>query len=102
MKKIRIMMDYQCYPMWVYNEQGELVCNDLISELKNVTEIEELLNDIQTSYDNLFIDNEVQFEYKGFEDAEAKGDFLSKVSSVIQLIKLKTGDKYIVENKVTV
>lgn len=95
-------MDYQCYPMWVYNEQGELVCNDLISELKNVTEIEELLNDIQTSYDNLFIDNEVQFEYKGFEDAEAKGDFLSKVSSVIQLIKLKTGDKYIVENKVTV
>lgn len=102
MKKIRIMMDYQCYPMWVYNESGELICNDLISDLKHMAEIGELLQDIQISYNNLFINDETQFEYKGFDNEEAKSNFLSKVSKVMQLIQLKIGDRYIVENKVIV
>ena len=102
MKKIKMMMDYQCYPIWVYNERGELICNDLINELINEKEIEEMLNDIQNSYDNLFINNKIQFEYKGFYDEISKNEFLGKVSRVIQLIELKLGDEYVVENKVNV
>lgn len=35
MKKIKILLDYHCYPLWVYNEHGELIDNDIVDELRN-------------------------------------------------------------------
>ncbi|MBU3133907.1 hypothetical protein KPL40_15870 [Clostridium gasigenes] len=102
MKKIKILLDYQCYPLWAYDEQGELICNDLIDELKNETEIKEILDYIQNIYDSLFVDNEVYFEYQGFENEEEKDGFIKKISRVIQLIESKVEKIYIVENKVNV
>jgi len=102
MKKIKIFLDYQCYPLWAYDEEGELICNDIINELKNETEIEEILDDIQNTYDSLFADNEIYFEYQGFKNEEEKDVFLRKISKVIDLIQLKVGGIDIVENKVNV
>ena len=34
MKKIKIFLHYQCYPLWAYDEEGELICNNIIDELK--------------------------------------------------------------------
>lgn len=100
MKKIKILLDYKCYPMWLYNEQGELTSNDLIDELKNEKEIEKLLKEIQKTYNSLFIDDGIQFEYKGFEDKAREDVFLNKIYTAIKLIKAKVYDKYIIENNV--
>lgn len=35
MKKIRILLDYRCCPIWVFDEKGELMRNDLPDELRN-------------------------------------------------------------------
>lgn len=98
-KRIKLMLEYGCYPMWVYSEAGELLCNDLIDALKGAAEIEALLDEMQDAYDALFINDAVQFAYKGFETAEAKAAFLRKVTRVTQRLKEAIGDAYAIENK---
>lgn len=39
MRKIRVLLDYGAYPIWVFNEKGELVYTDLPDELRNETDI---------------------------------------------------------------
>lgn len=102
MRKIKVFLDYQCYPIWVYNEKNELMYNDLPDELKNEAEIQELLKYIQITYDNLFIDTEVEFKYKGFDDEVRKIEFLRKTSKVMQLIESRLGDIYKIENKIDI
>jgi len=101
-KKIRVFLDYKCYPLWVYNEKGELISNDIVEELLNETEIKDLLKDIQNTYNSLFIDNEVLFEYKGFNNKEERRTFLDKVEHLMQMIRSKVGDSYIIENEVNI
>ncbi len=100
MRKIRILLEYRCYPIWVYNEKGEIVLNDVPNELKNEIDIQNLLKDIQDKYDSLFIDNKVEFRYKGFDNVVEEKKFISKISKVVQLIESKVGNTYKIENSV--
>lgn len=100
MRKIRILLDYRCYPIWVFNEKGELMCNDLPDELRNDVDVQKNLEDIQRIYESLFIDNAIEFRYKGFDSEVKKSEFLSKLSRVMQLIELKVGNIYKIENRV--
>lgn len=49
MKKIKIMLEYRCYPLWVYDASGELLCNDLIGEVEEVAELKALLDAVQAA-----------------------------------------------------
>lgn len=100
MKKIRIILEYRCYPVWVYNEKGEILLNDLPDELKNEIDIQNLLKDIQETYDSLFIDNKIEFRYKGFDNEVEEKEFIRKISKVVELIKLTVGNTYTIENSV--
>jgi len=100
MKKLRILLDYRCYPIWVYNENGEIVLNNLPDELKAEIDLQNLLKDIQDTYDSLFIDNKIEFRYKGFDNEVEENEFLSKISKVVQLIESKVGNAYKIENSV--
>ncbi|CEE00434.1 hypothetical protein BT1A1_0579 [Caldibacillus thermoamylovorans] len=71
MNIIKIFLEYQCYPIWIYNEQGELVDNDLVEELKGEDEIDNMLLEIQNIYDSPFEDNAINFEFKGFSNEKA-------------------------------
>lgn len=102
MKNIRMMMDYQCYPIWIYDEKGDLICNDLPTELKNENEIGNILDHIQTVYDSLFIDDESQFGYQGFADETAKCEFEKNVLKVLGLIESKVGKLYKIENRIDI
>lgn len=100
MKTIKIDLEYQCYPMWIYNDKGELVDNTIANELENDTLIIKALDDIQKAYDNLFEDNEMNFEYKGFANEQEKEQFLLLVNETVDSIKSKLSNVYNVENKV--
>jgi len=100
MRKIRILLEYRCYPVWIYNEKGEIVLNDLPDELRNEIDIQNLLNDIQAIYDSLFIDNKIEFRYKGLDNEVEEKELLSKLTKVIQLIESKIGNTYKIENSV--
>jgi hypothetical protein len=100
MKTIKIFLEYQCYPMWIYDEKGELVDNTIANELANETLIVKTLDEIQETYDNLFEDNEMNFEYKGFAQEQEREQFLRLVSETVDSIKSKLSDVYKVDNKV--
>lgn len=100
MKTIKIYLEYQCYPLWIYNDKGELVDNTIINELENETLIVKALDEIQEAYDHLFEDNEVNFEYKGFANEQEREQFLRLVNETVDDIESKLGNLYKVENKV--
>jgi hypothetical protein len=76
LKKIRLLLDYKCYPMWIYDENDELVDDDIVKELKSESEINEMLMAIQRIYDSLFIDDSKIFEYKGFVNSAERAEFI--------------------------
>ncbi|MEN2666677.1 hypothetical protein [Listeria aquatica] len=77
MKEIKLFFDYNCYPIWVYDDAGLLKENDLPNEIKNDKELDQKLLNLQDRYDSLFTDNEVEFQYNGFEDEESKKSFFT-------------------------
>jgi len=99
-EKIKLYLEYQCYPMWIYDENGELVDNNIASELMNEQSIVKALDAIQETYDNLFEDNEVSFEFKGFAQEQDREHFLRLVSETANSIESKLSDNYKVENKI--
>lgn len=102
MKKIKLYLEYQCYPMWIYDEDGELVDNNIASELMNEPLIFKSLDEIQETYDNLFEDNEVKFEFKGFAHEQDREHFLCLVSETFNSIKSKLNNNYSVENNIII
>ena len=68
MKKIRIVLDYKFYSIWLYSENGDLIENRLPIELADDSQAGNLLENIQRTYDNLSIDDEINFEYIDFQN----------------------------------
>lgn len=99
MKTVKLFLDYKCYPIWIY-ENDSIVSNDLssINILKDNTELVNLLDDIQKEYDNLFVDNSIEFYYKGFESKESHLLFKNKLMTAYEKIKSCLKNDYIVIN----
>ncbi len=57
MEKIKIELDYKCFPVWIYNDNNELETNDLPEYLIGDETIDYIFVEIQKTYDNLFVDN---------------------------------------------
>lgn len=98
MQEICIKPEYQCYAIWVYNENGELIDNKIPEELKNNGVICDLLEDIQNEFDGLYRNSSTDFTYQGFESILQKQKFIQKVEKVCDLINKEVGNKYIVKN----
>lgn len=65
MKKLKLSIEYGCYPLWIYNEEDEIIDNDLPEEAKDDKELEKILDKIQELYDSGFINNSKVFEAIG-------------------------------------
>ncbi|EUJ43856.1 hypothetical protein [Listeria fleischmannii] len=82
MGEVRLFLDYECYPVWVYDEGGFLEENDLPRELKKDKVLDGNLAHLQDKYDSLFTDNEVEFRYNGFNDENKKEEFLHEFAKI--------------------
>ncbi|WP_099192867.1 hypothetical protein [Tepidibacter mesophilus] len=102
MKKIKIYLDYHCFPVWVYNDNGELIRNDLPKELSEDKEVDDAFVEIQNMYDDLFLDNSIEFKYIGFSSELDKQKYLKMIDNAVNLIKSKLGNSYNIEKKVDV
>lgn len=102
MLQLRLLLEYHCYPLWRYNQNGEFIDNDLPAELKNHADISTLLEEIQSDFDNLFIDNNMVFDYSGFVNDNSRKIFSEKVNCIAVLLLKAIGDNYILENRIEV
>lgn len=98
MKVIKIKFEYGCFPVWIYNENDELVENDLPPNLIGDIDIEPQFVRIQEIYDSLYLDDGKEFEYIGFKENEERKSFFRELLLAINLLKDKVNDEYIIEN----
>ncbi len=98
--KIKISLEYHCYPVWLYNANGILIANDLPNELKRDKELDEIFIKIQTIYDNLFIDNSYEFKYIGFSDNELKKQFSKDIDNAIETLTNKLNTNIVIEKNI--
>lgn len=97
MKKIKFMLEYQCSPIWVENEEGELLGNGLPCELATDYELSSLLDIIHKTFDDLYENNEVYFGYHGFSNKNEKEEFINQVNKAIDMLKRKAGNSYLIQ-----
>lgn len=97
MKVIKIKLEYGCFPVWIYNENNELIENDLPAGLIGDTEIEPILVHIQEIFDSLYLNDTKEFRYIGFRDQEQRELFEEELSTAINLLKSKLNGEYIID-----
>ena len=83
MKRIRISFEYQCHPIWVYDEAGYLLCNGLPDEIQVDEALAALCSELRDTYDALFVDDGKVFEYLGFA-SKAERDSFEKLVAVLR------------------
>lgn len=100
MKKIKLKLEYQCFPTWLYDEDNNLLDNDLPPELIGDNEVDPLCVLLQQQFDSLYEDNGEEFRYVGFKDVVTKEEFIDKLSQIMQRLSEKIGEKYIIQNDI--
>lgn len=102
MHTIKIYLEYNCFPVWIYDKNGDLVENDLPDELKNDKQIDDSFVNIQKVYDSLFIDNSIEFKYVGFTKKSDRDRFRKMINEAVNLISTKLGDSYLINNNIDI
>lgn len=64
-KKIRLMLEYNTYCIWLYDENDQIIDNDNPPELEDDEELTNAFMAVSDLYDSFFIDNDREFRYVG-------------------------------------
>ena len=99
-KKIRLLLDYGCYPVWLYDENGDVFDTLLPEELRSNELLDAKFDSLQARYEQLFINTEKEFLYKGFNSKDEKNQFLHDWDVAVQELKMLIGNKYEVEDDI--
>lgn len=101
-KEIRLKFEYQCYPIWIYDVNGDFIDNDLVEEIQKNRSLVRSLEELQNTFDSLYLDNKVEFKYIGFHSDMEKKVFEENVEQLYKDLCSLLNEKYIVRNMVTI
>lgn len=101
LKKIRLLLDYGCYPVWLYDEKGDIIDTLLPEELRDDIELDSKFDDLQARYDALFIDNAHEFSFIGFKCAKDRERFCYDWKNTVNELVAKINGKYPIQNDVS-
>jgi hypothetical protein len=91
-KKIRLLLEYNTYCVWLYNEKDEIIDNDNPPEWNDNQNLTDAFMNVSNIYDTFFIDNEKEFSYIGCPSEEKLQELMllkcSKSKLVYQELKL--------------
>jgi hypothetical protein len=100
MKTLRIALEYNCYPVWILDSNGEIIDNDLPAPIRSNKELDDLFLKIQEIFDSCFVDTPKEFTTHGFNSEEEKASFLELVNQADAWLKREADGMFIVENHV--
>ena len=83
-KRIRLLLDYGCYPVWLYDENNDVIDTLLPEELRSDVELDRKFDDLQARYEALFINDAHEFSVVGFK-TDADREVFSVTGSWPQL-----------------
>ncbi|MGG5342904.1 hypothetical protein [Enterococcus sp. AZ192] len=101
MKKIKLYLDYKCFPTWIYEDE-QLLYNDIPKELVEDKGLDEKLVSLQEKYNNLFIDTDTSFKYIGFNSDIEKELFLYEFNQITKYLQEALKEEYAIENEIKI
>lgn len=101
MKKLKIKLEYKCFPIWIYDESNELITNNLPDILINDLEIDPFCVKVQEEFDALYLDSNIEFKYIGFENEDIKVQFVSSIHNIESMLHKKIGSDYEIINEIS-
>ena len=99
-KKIRLLLEYNTYPIWLYNEDDEVIDNDNPPEWDEDQQLTDLFMAVSDLYDTFFIDNNREFTFVGCPDIETREKLISLVESAVSYLMDKNKGKYTIQNDI--
>ena len=100
-KKIRVMLEYNTYCLWLYNENDEIIDNDNPPEWDDDQELTDAFMAVSDLYDSFFIDNEKEFSYVGCPDEATAKKLRNLFSNAMSILEKKNAGTYIIQNDVS-
>lgn len=97
MKTIRIQMEYRCYPVWIYDEEGLVEDTALPTVLAGDHELSERFRSIQERFDATYIDTPTEFRNEGFASAEDAASWQADLNAAIADLAEKCPEGYLME-----
>ena len=101
-KKIRVMLEYGTYCLWLYDENDEIIDNNNPPEWDDDREFTDAFMAVNDLYETFFVDNEKEFSYIGCPNAETKLRLKELFSKAMSILLQKNNGKYIIQNDVDV
>lgn len=99
-KKLRLMLEYNTYCIWLYDENDQIIDNDNPPELSDDKELTDAFMAVSDLYDSFFIDNDKEFRYVGCPDAETRETLKELLNHAVEILTTKTNGKYIIQNDI--
>lgn len=99
MKAIKIQLEYKCYPVWLYDEDGLVEDTALPPEMVVDSALNAKFESIQKRFDATFVDTSTEFSSGGFASPEDEAAFYADLDSAVVELREKCPDGYSVEYK---
>ncbi len=101
-KKIRLLLEYNTYPIWLYNEDDEIVDNDNPPEWDDDQNLTDAFMAICDLYDTFFVDTKKEFRYLGCPNEETKVKLQSLIDTAVEILIKKNNEKYEIVNDIKI
>lgn len=98
--KIRLMLEYNTYCVWLYNENNEIIDNDNPPEWKDDKELTDAFMAVSNLYDTFFIDNNTDFSCIGCHDEKTRQKLISLINNAVEILSQKVNGKYPIRNDI--
>ena len=96
-KRIRIILEYNCYPVWLYDDDGGVIATRLPDELRDDVELDAKFRDLQARYRALFINDEHEFSFVGFQSESEYEKFCSDWNNTVTEFIAKLNGKHVMQ-----
>ena len=97
MKTIKIQLEYKCYPVWIYDDEGFVEDTALPPELADDSELDERFKSVQKRFDATYVDTSTDFHNKGFESPEEEAVFKANLKAAVLELMEKCPTTYLIE-----
>ncbi len=100
-KKIRLLLEYNTYPLWLYDEDDEIIDNDNPPEWNDDQQLTDAFMAVSDLYDTFFTDSDHEFRYIGCPDEATRSKLTSLITDAIKMLTRKNNGKYIIQNDIS-
>ena len=100
-KKIRLMLEYNTYCIWLYDENDEIIDNDNPSEWEDDETLTQAFMAVSDLYDTFYIDNDKEFRYIGCPNQETGEKLKSLIENAVSILMNKNSGKYQIQDDIS-